>query len=219
MRRSAQQPLRAVTALVLLLVAASAQMISDSDSPSASPSPAQPRSVLSALGGGAQTTTQLGVLGWNAAATPPQNNLNAPRTLLLSLDGSTLFMAHDSYGAAPNPNNVPASAQGSQILSMAVTGGGAVSSTWTNVVGGNPTPACNYGIIDGTGTNAMFPSHLDFCADASFSNFYVTDQSVSRFAAGAGGQRATPPFSLSHVNRLRPIPIFPHRTTSSARSA
>jgi len=134
-----------------------------------------------------------------------------------------------SAAASSTPSSVPAGAQGSQILSMAVTGGGTLSSTWTNVVGGNPSPACNYGIIDGIGTNAMFPSHLDYCADASFSNFYVTDYSVSRFAAvEVDGERHTSlqfPFLLSlslspvSVSTTSVQSLFYHiyRTTSSAK--
>ena len=116
-------------------------------------------------------------LGWSGT----QNNADGPHFMRLSPDGGTLYMAlweSSSYITPP----LPTSALGPKIVAIPVSGPGVVPDRvgtpgWPILAGGNPTHACNDGVIDGLGTAAEF-GRMGICADPDFSNLYVADFDV-----------------------------------------
>lgn len=128
--------------------------------------------------------------GWNANIASPaggQSNLDGPR--YIQLVGNTMYLFTSFQASA---TGVPASQMGAQLMRIEVDGGVATGPL-VNVVGGNPTPPCNIGIINGAGHAAMFPSVRNpFVVDPAREIVYVVDysnhglRSVSLAAADYG---------------------------------
>lgn len=153
-------------------------------------------------------------LGWFNSV----NNAQGPHFMRLSPDGGTLYTVLYDYGSYITPA-LSSSKHGPQIVAIPVTGQGAVtdgggSPPWPNVAGGNPTHACNDGVIDGVGTDAQF-GRMGICADPGFDNLYVADFDVrtqaqcARFARGCF-------FSPAATSRAELAPPLARRSTSSA---